>query len=184
MSGTSSVFTTDADGQGFQADPFERAQSCLRTILAAHFHASRRAWGIVALCRQRILISERESTICDVCILGSDAPFERVVRAPPMICIDVLSEEPLAQVQSKIYLYEKMGVKHIWLLDPAYRSAWRATSTGLFQVRDDQMMISGTSIGFQLSSIFQELDELNRPPHRMSVSSAIERSRKRSEQLI
>lgn len=163
-----------------QADPFERAQAGLRTILAAHFHANRRQWGLTTLCRQRIVISPKESTICDICILGPDAPLERVVRSPPMICIDVMSEEPLALVQSRADLYESMGVKHIWLLDPAYRAAWRATSAGLFQVRDDQMMISGTSIGFRLSGVFDELEELLRPPQRLSVSSAIERTRNRS----
>jgi hypothetical protein len=183
MSGNSSGTTIESKSSGperFQPDPFERAQSGLRTILAAHFHTNRRPWGILALCQQRILISEKETTICDLCILGSDAPLERVVRSPPMICIDVMSEEPLALVQNRVDLYERMGVKHIWLIDPTYRAAWRANSSGLFQVRDDQMLISGTSIGFRLTSVFQELDELLRPPQRMSVSSAIERSRTRS----
>ena len=163
-----------------QADPFERAQGGLRTVLAAHFHANRRQWGVIALCRQRILVSPKESTICDVCILGSDAPLERVVRSPPMICIDVMSEESLALVQNRADLYTQMGVKHIWLLDPAYRTAWRATAAGLFQVRDDQMVISGTSIGFRLSVIFEELEELLRPPQRVTVSAAIERTRNHS----
>lgn len=164
----------------FQPDPFERAQAGLRTILAAHFHANRRPWGVVTLCQQRIQISDKESTICDLCILGSDAPLERVVRSPPMICVDVMSEEPLALVQNRVDLYERMGVKHIWLIDPTYRAAWRANSSGLFQVRDDQMIISGTSIGFRLSLVFQELEELLRPPQRLSVTSAIERSRNRT----
>ncbi|SEB48025.1 hypothetical protein [Terriglobus roseus] len=178
-----SIITTNDDENGmedrFRCDPFERAQAGLRAILAAHFHTNRRPWGIVTLCRQRILISEAESTICDICIVGSDAPVSRVVRSPPMICIDVMSEEPLAMVQNRADLYERMGVKHIWLLDPTYRAAWRATSSGLFQVRDDQLMISGTSIGFRLSSIYQELDEVLRPSQRMSVSAAIDRSRNR-----
>jgi hypothetical protein len=182
MSRIANVTSNEDEGgteERFQSDPFERAQAGLRAILAAHFHVNRRPWGIVALCRQRILISEAESTICDICIVGSDAPFSRVVRSPPMICIDVMSEEPLALVQNRADVYEKMGVKHIWLLDPMYRAAWRATASGLFQVRDDQLMISGTSIGFKLSNIFQELDEVLRPQQRMSVSAAIDRSRNR-----
>jgi hypothetical protein len=96
-----------------------------------------------------------------------------------MICIDIMSEEPLALLQKRTDLYERIGVKHIWLLDPTFRSAWRASSSGLFQVRDDQMMISGTPIGFRLSAIFLELDELLRPPQRTPAASAIERPRSR-----
>jgi hypothetical protein len=166
-------FNTDR----YEASSTERAQSALRSILAAHFHNNRKNWNIVALCRQKIAFHAAESKICDICIISADAPVERVVRIPPMICLDVISEEPLALIQNRVDMYEKLGVKHIWMLDPAFRTGWKATSAGLFQVRDDQMMISGTPIGLRLTAIFEEMEELIRPSKRLSVSAALERSR-------
>ena len=165
------------DVDRYAPDSFDRSQSALRTILGSHFHSNRKAWNIVTLLRQRVAISQYDSAVCDVCVLHAEAPVERVVRVPPLICIDIVTEESLAAVQRRVDSYASTGVKHVWLLDAAYRCAWRATSSGLFQVRDDQMMIAGTSIGFRLTAVFEELDELMQPGKRLSVSAAIERAR-------
>lgn len=165
------------DVDRFEIASSERAPAALRTILAAHFHTNRRTWDIVPLSRQRILFASGDSTVCDICIVAADAPVERVVRTPPMVCIDVISSEPLAFVQNRVDAYESMGVKHIWLLDPAFRTGWRATSSGLFQVRDDQLAISGTSVGFRLATLFNEMDEMIRPGRRNSVQAALSRTR-------
>ena len=168
----------DYDLGRFETASSERAPAALRTILAAHFHANRRTWGIVSLSRQRIALTAESSTVCDVCVLTSESPVERVVQLAPLICIDVISSEPLALVQNRVDAYEAIGVKHIWLLDPAFRTGWRATSSGLFQVRDDLMSVSGTSVGFRLTEIFGEMEDMIRPSRRMSVSAATERSRR------
>lgn len=165
-----SVDTSDSfELDRFESASSERAPAALRTILAGHFHANRRTWDIVTLSRQRVALAAGGSTVCDICIVAADAPVERVIRTPPMVCIDVISSEPLAFVQNRVDAYEAIGVKHIWLLDPAFRTGWRATSSGLFQIRDDQLTISGTSIGFRLATVFNELDEMIRPGRRVSV---------------
>jgi Uma2 family endonuclease len=185
MTGEPSKYQTADDSKAFDLSRFEsysteRAQSALRTILAAHFHAHRRNWNVVTLCRQQVYINQGKHRVCDICIVSDEAPAERVVRVPPVICIDIISEEPLALVQNRVDTYEEAGVKHIWILDPVFRTGWKASSSGLFQVRDDQMLIAGTSIGFKLSAVFEEMEEMLRPARRLSVPAALERSRERS----
>jgi hypothetical protein len=165
------------DRNRFDAFSTERAQAALRTILASHFHTNRRNWNIVTLCRQQIAVGPGDTRMCDLCILPADAPVEQVVRTTPMICLNVISEESLALIQNHVDTFEKIGVKHVWLLDPMFRTGWKATSTGLFQIRNDECIIPGTSIGFRLSTVFSEMDEMIHPTKRLSVSAAIERSR-------
>ena len=160
----------------FENASSERAPAALRTILAAHFYSNRRAWEIVPLSRQRVALAGDETTICDVCIVAADAPVQRIVRTA-LVCIDVISSEPLSLIHNRAHAYDSIGVKHVWLLDPTFQTGWRATAAGLFQIRDDQMAIPGTSIGFRLSTVFKEMDEMLHPVRRMSVSSALERNR-------
>ncbi len=164
------------DVQRFEDASSERAPAALRTILASHFFSNRRAWEIVPLVRQRISLVTDEITVCDLCIVAADAPVQPTVRSP-LACIDIISSEPLSLIQSRADAYDSIGVKHFWLLDPVFRTGWRATPTGLFQIRDDQMSISGTSIGFRLSTVFKDMEEMLRPNRRMSVSAALERNR-------
>ncbi len=176
-SSTQAKDTYAFDRNRFDAFSTERAQAALRTILATHFHTNRRNWNIVTLCRQQIAVGSGDTRMCDLCILPDDAPVEQVVRTTPMICLNVLSEEPLALIQNRADAFESIGVKHVWLLDPMSRVGWKATSTGLFQIRNDEFMIPGTSIGFRLSTVFSEMDDMIHPTKRLSVSAALERSR-------
>lgn len=166
----------DFDLRRFDDASSERAPAALRTILSAHFHSNRKAWEIISLSRQRIALAGDETTVCDLCLVAADAPVQRIVRTA-VVCIDVISSEPLSLIQNRADAYDSIGVKHVWLLDPTFQTGWRATSAGLFQIRDDQMMIPGTSIGFRLSTVFKEMEEMLRPARRMSVSSALERNR-------
>jgi hypothetical protein len=175
--------TYSFDRSRFDASSTERAQAALRTILATHFHTNRRNWNIVTLCRQQIAVGSG-TQVCDLCVLSDDAPVEQVVRTTPMICLNVISAEPLAVIQNQADTLESIGVKHIWLLDPIFRTGWKATSTGLFQIRNDEFMIAGTSIGFRLSAVFSEMDEMIHPPKRLSVSAALERSRSPIDKTI
>jgi hypothetical protein len=181
---SSSNSSLDAfDTARFDASSTERSHAALRAILATHFHVNRKNWNIVTLCRQRISVSADESRVCDLCILDADAPVEQVVHMPPMICVDIISNEPLALIQHRVDIYERMGVKQIWLLDPNFRSAWKASGAGLFQIKNDEMGIPGTSIGFRLNTIFAEMDELLRPGRRTSLSSTVERINNPSTQI-
>lgn len=164
------------DVRRFEDASSERAPSALRTILAAHFFSNRRAWDIVPLTRQRISLVTDEIAVCDLCIVAADAPVQRTARNA-LACIDVISSEPLSLIQNRADAYDAIGVKHFWLLDPVFQTGWRATPAGLFQIRDDQMSIPGTSIGFRLSIVFRDMEDMLRPNRRMSVSSALERNR-------
>jgi hypothetical protein len=164
------------DVQRFEDASSERAPAALRTILASHFFGNRRAWDVVPLARQRISLATDEIAVCDLCIVAADAPVQRTVRSA-LACIDIISSEPLSLIQNRADAYDSIGVKHFWLLDPVFQTGWRATPAGLFQIRDDQMSIPGTSIGFRLSTVFKDMEEMLRPNRRMSVASALERNR-------
>jgi len=55
----------------------------------------------------------------------------RILREPPLLCIEVLSPEDRAsRMELKIDDYLTFGVRHIWIIDPRRKKAWSYTSEG------------------------------------------------------
>jgi Uma2 family endonuclease len=42
---------------------------------------------------QRVQIKATRVRIPDVCILAENAPHEKIIRTPPLLCIEILSPE-------------------------------------------------------------------------------------------
>ena len=96
-------------------------------------------------------------------MLRSD-PADPIVKTAPLVCIEVLSpEDRIHRMQERIDDYARMGVEHIWLIDPISRVAWVATPDGSLTRVPEAFTIPGSPIRVVLSEVFAELDDMLTP---------------------
>jgi hypothetical protein len=61
----------------------------------------------------------------------------------PLLCIDVIGDEPFSDVQKRCDEYIAEGVEHVWFLNPDIKRAYTATKTeGLLEFKGDVLRIA------------------------------------------
>jgi Uma2 family endonuclease len=149
------------DGELQERPVGERPHSFLQGILVTIFNANRRAWDVVAGTELRVQVAATRYRIPDVCVLRRSDPADDIVRTPPLICIEVLSpEDRMQRVQERVEDFARMGVEHIWIIDPVRRQAWVATADGSQTHVETEFTVPGTSIRISLAGVFAELDDM------------------------
>jgi Uma2 family endonuclease len=139
----------------------ERPHGLLQLALAAIFYANRRAWDIVVVPELRVQVAANRYRIPDVTVMRRSDPPDPIVKKAPLICIEVLSpEDRLQRMQERIDDYVRMGVEHIWLIDPMSRHAWVATADGSHTRVAEAFNVPGTPIRISLAEVFAELDDM------------------------
>ncbi len=53
--------------------------------------------------------------------------------------------------------YLRMGVQHLWVIDPIERIAYTFTAAGLLRLQGDHLAVAGTPIYLNLSELFAKL---------------------------
>jgi Uma2 family endonuclease len=159
----STVYEPDCDyvdGHIEERNLGERPHATLQLILARIFDANRIAWDIECIPELRVQVGPERYRIPDVTVVRRSAPVESIVRTPPLICIEVLSpEDRLQRMQQRINDYYRMGVEHVWLIDPLTRDAWVAEPDGSHQHVSTEFTVLGTPIRIALAGIFADLDD-------------------------
>jgi len=139
----------------------ERPHGLLQAILTTIFNANRRAWDIVSVPELRVQVAANRYRIPDVTVMRRSDPPDPIVKKAPLICIEVLSpEDRLQRMQERIEDYVRMGVEHIWLIDPISRHAWVATADGSHTRVTEAFSVPGTPIRISLAEVFAELDDM------------------------
>jgi Uma2 family endonuclease len=68
----------------------------------------------------------RVGHLCDWC------PREEVLTHPPLIAIEIHSpKDTLRRAGEKAREYLQFGIRHVWVIDPYARVAYRAAAKGL-----------------------------------------------------
>jgi len=116
--------------------------------------------GFSACISLRLQISPTRIRVCDFVVLNRNAPYEPVPTIPPLLCIEVLSQEQESPEEELETLadYFAMGVKHIWLVDPIRRAAFTFDATGLHEADPIRLTVSGTPIHLDLTEAFAAID--------------------------
>lgn len=160
----STVYEPDCDyieGHLEERNLGERPHAAIQGILSAIFRANRSAWGTLAFPELRVQVASNRFRIPDITVLRRSDPVEPTVRTPPLICIEVLSpEDRIQRMQERINDYVRMGVSHVWLIDPLTRDAWIAQPDGSHQHISTEFAVPGTPIRISLPELFAELDEM------------------------
>lgn len=153
------------DGEVKQRNLGEQPHAIIQGAINAIFRQHRRAWGIRALPEQRVQVSPTRYRIPDVCVVASSDPIHPVLGQPPLLCVEVLSPNDTFQsMHVRVEDYLRMGVPHVWIIDPISQEVWTATASSETQpLQGEELTIPGTSVRISLPSIFEELDEAVNP---------------------
>ena len=145
------------DGEVLERNLGERDHSQPQALLAAYFLVRRKEWGVWALTEQRVQVTQHRFRIPDVCVLRADAPYEQVVSAPPLICIEILSkDDSFASIVHRLDDYLVMGVANVWVIDPRLRRGYRYTPEGLLEAKDGILRTSNPDLSVPLTALFDE----------------------------
>jgi Uma2 family endonuclease len=149
------------DGEIQERSVGEISHSFLQGILVSILNMKRRAWGIVSGTELRVQVGATRYRVPDICVLRASDPKDPIVKTPPLICIEVLSpEDRLQRVRERFDDYAKMGVEHLWLIDPIRRQAWVVLADGSQTRVEEEFVVPGTPIRISLAEVFAELDDM------------------------
>jgi Uma2 family endonuclease len=116
-------------------------------------------WQVRVYPELRVQTSAVHFRIPDVCVLRDTAPFEEIVRTPPLLCIEILSwDDRMIEMQERVDDYLVMGVVMVWLVDPRRRKGFVVSALGQHSV--EELTVPETAIRIPLNEVFAELDEL------------------------
>jgi Uma2 family endonuclease len=149
------------DGKVKERNVGEIAHSFTQTILAAIFNSNRKLWQAVAGTELRIRVSAERVRIPDVCVKRRSDPSDPVLTVPPLVCIEVLSPgDTLESTQDRCMDYFRMGVPHVWIVDPIRRLGFVALPDGPARESVQGFAVPGTPIRISLTEVFAELDDM------------------------
>ena len=147
------------DGEIEERNLGEYEHARLQFIIAAIFARHERDWNMRGLIEQRVLVSPDRVRICDVCLIDQGASRERVLRTPPVLCVEILSpEDRLPRAKIVLADYFAMGVRNIWLLDPIRQTAYTFDTHGLQIVNADHLSVGTSPIHLDLMEAFAAID--------------------------
>jgi Uma2 family endonuclease len=160
----STVYEHDCDyvdGTVEERDLGEFEHAYVQGLLVTLFNNHRSDWGVYALPEQRVQTQKTRFRVPDVCVLRVGAPREPILTHPPLLVIEVQSpDQALRRTELKAKEFLAFGVKHVWVIDPYARVAYRATENGLELVRSGEFSVPGTQIELKLEAILAELDQV------------------------
>jgi Uma2 family endonuclease len=117
-----------------------------------------REWKIRTVPEIRIRIAEDRVRIADIAILSVTAPREQVIQTPPVAVIEILSpEDRIPRYADRLADYRRMGVKNIWVVDPATRNGFDCSTADWIETT--RFAAAEGPIQIDLAAIFAAVDE-------------------------
>jgi Uma2 family endonuclease len=152
------------DGEVLERNMGETPHSRLQGFFNFFFRLREDDWNIEVLAEQRLQINPRRYRIPDIMVVALPNLNERIVRTPPLLCIEILSsEDRLRKVEERLNDYASIGVGSMWVIDPWRQIAYNRAPAGTLDPVDEQtgsLEVPGTSIGIAVSAIWAELERL------------------------
>lgn len=144
------------DGELQERNVGELDHAELQAALAVWFGSHDRDWNTRSLIALRMRVSATRFRVADVCLISRDTPVEQVPQHPPLAVIEVLSpEDRVARYHDRLEDYRKMGVRHVWVVDPLHRRGYDC-STGSW-IETMSFAVENSPIAVDLSVIFAGL---------------------------
>ncbi len=148
------------DGEVKERNVGEGQHSNVQLFFLGFFLQHKHEWGIRIWPEQRVQVAARRFRVPDVCLTSSSAPFEAIIRVPPVLCIEILSSgQRMSEIEERAQDYLAMGVPMVWIVDPLRRTAFVSDASGQRQVAEE-LAVPGTEIRVALAEVFAELNEL------------------------
>jgi Uma2 family endonuclease len=151
------------DGEVLERNMGETPHSRLQTFFGFFFRLHEDKWPIEVLIEQRLQVGPKNYRIPDVMLVALPNLDLRIVRTPPLLCIEILSsEDHMREIQKRLNDYGRIGVKTMWVIDPWRRTAHTAGFDAKLHEATDRLTVEGTGISITVDEIFAELDRLEK----------------------
>ena len=151
------------DGEVVERNVGEMPRGRLQAFFIKFFAQHEEAWHIEALPEQRVQVGPARYRIPDLTVISLPTPDERIVRTPPVLCIEVLSsEDRMARVRERVQDYAGMGVPTTWVVDPWRREAYASDREGALHPAAETFSVEGTPIAITVADVWAELERLQR----------------------
>ena len=148
------------DGELKERHLGEKDHARLQSLISAVFVAKEDQFGFESCTEQRIQVTSDRVRICDFTLVGEDAPYEEVLRTPPILCVEIMSrEDRLSRVLAVLQDYREMGVRDIWLIDPQERLAYSFGAQGLQQHQDLKLNSNSEGVSLDVAALFSKMDK-------------------------
>jgi Uma2 family endonuclease len=124
------------DGEIEERNVGEVAHAKLQLKVGSYLLTHYESAGFSAFTEVRVQVSATRFRIPDVCVTVGD-PGEGILSEPLFLCVEILSpEDRMSRLEVRIQDYLRMGVPHVWVLDPLTRQAYIATAAdGLREIK-------------------------------------------------
>lgn len=148
-------------GELLERNMGEGPHAVVQKFLAMFLGMHEEEWRILARTEQRVQVSPDRYRVPDLCVTRAEEAFEDIVRAPPLLCIEILSREDAAsEMLERIEDDRTMGVAMVWLVDPRRRVASMVDAAGNINRVAEELSVPGTAIRLSLEELFAQLNRL------------------------
>ena len=148
------------DGSVEERNLGEKEHSILQRTFVYLFLLNRATWGIEVYPELRVQVSPTRFRIPDVTVTRAGVQWERILRTPALLFIEILSpEDSVTRIRQRIDDYLNFGTEHVWVVDPELRKVYVCSKTGMQEPEGGVLTIPGTEIRVVLSELFAELDQ-------------------------
>jgi len=132
--------------------------SALQEALLEWFRSHRQDSGLRAYPELRIQVSPTRFRVADVCVISNAAPREQIIQTPPVAVIEVLSpEDRVSRYLARLDDYRKMGVRNVWVIDPAERKGFDFSSGNWIETAS--FTDATTGLRLDLTALFASIDD-------------------------
>jgi Uma2 family endonuclease len=141
------------DGRIVERNVGEVDHSDLQTAIASYLRVH---WeGVWAGVEVRVQVKPTRFRVPDICIASGGKPAGRIITAPPLAVIEILSREDRAEdIQEKINDYLEFGIRYVWVVNPRTRVAYVYTSFGIHAAKDGVLRTEDPALELPLAEMF------------------------------
>ena len=147
------------DGEVVERKMGKWEHSRLQALLTGWFIQHEREWSVQTATEWRTQVSSTRVRLPDV-LLVRRVPQPEILLTPPILVVEILSpDDTYSDTQKRADDYLRMGVKTIWIIDPATRTGRVCFGAGW--VEATRLEIAGTPIHVELAALFASLEQSN-----------------------
>jgi Uma2 family endonuclease len=147
------------DGEVEERNLGEKDHATLQRVLTMLFGLKQREWRVEIYPELRVQVAPTRFRVPDVTVVPSGLEWKRILRTPPLLCIEILSpRDTLSGIRQRADDYLNFGTEHVWVIEPELRKAYVFTKKAMQEPEDGILAIPGTPIRVVLSELFAELD--------------------------
>jgi len=140
------------DGEIVQRHVGEFDHSRMQALLGSYLFTREKLWGITTVNGLRMQVKPTRFRIPDITVVSNPAPKMRILREPPLLCIEILSpEDRMVKVQEVVDDYLSFGVPCVWVINPITKRGSVYTQAGMVEAKDGGLRVAGIPIEVPLT---------------------------------